>query len=69
MCVPVWGVGRWHVYVCKCWQRPEAWDPLELGLQAIVSHLMWGLGADSFSGRAVRAPPLGAISPAPFLVF
>lgn len=33
------------MYMFSSWQRPEAWHSLELELQAIVSHLMWGLGA------------------------
>lgn len=41
--------------MCMCVQalRSEAWDPLKLGLQAVVSHLLWVLAAAC--ARAVYA--------------
>lgn len=41
---------------CGCLQSPELTDPLELDLQVIVSHLVWGLRIKlGSSGRAVQA--------------
>lgn len=38
VCVCVWEF--------RCIWRPEVLDPLEMGLQAAVSSLMWGLKSD-----------------------
>ena len=48
-------VGCIHSNARMCSWRPKALDPMELGLQAVVSHLMWMLGIKLWSSaRAVH---------------
>lgn len=45
-----------YVHECRCPQRTEASDPLEVRLQVVVSHLTWVLGTDlGSSGGTARS--------------
>lgn len=69
LCVFV-GVCR-HVHMstsaCRSWRRGR-WIPLELELQALVSHLLWLPEAELLSCKSAVHSELPSHPPAPFCV-
>lgn len=49
ICMSVWGCAR----ECSCPLSPEAWHPLELQLEELMSCLRWVLGTELVFARAV----------------